>query len=322
MFEAAAELLSRGKRSEAVAFVDRAIEAGNPDALFQQAMWWLIGDPLPRNLPMARTALAKARVAGQIDAALIEAALTANGTGARPDWSVALMILQSAARVSPIAEDQLAVLKAMKLDPQGSPLTVSKPVIIGEQPTVGVHRAMLTRPECAAVANAVADILSPTLVADPQTGRLIAHPIRTSDGAVVGPTRENLVIRAVNLRLAAITQTDVRNGESLSVLRYSPGQEYRPHVDTLPHVANQRVKTALIYLNENYAGGETRFEASGVTYKGRTGDVIVFDNVLPDGRPDPRSRHSGLPVTDGVKWLATRWIRAKPLDPWDPATAS
>jgi prolyl 4-hydroxylase len=154
------------------------------------------------------------------------------------------------------------------------------------------------------------------MVIDPSSGRPINNPVRTSYEAVIGPTRENMVIRAVNKRLAAITRTDVRQGEALTVLRYAPGQEFRPHLDTIAGARNQRIVTALLYLNDDFTGGQTFFSANSLTIEPRIGDAIVFTNVRGDGLPDPASRHAGKPVIRGVKWLATRWIRAKSFDPW------
>ena len=101
----------------------------------------------------------------------------------------------------------------------------------------------------------------------------------------------------------------------LQVLRYGPGQQYKPHLDALPGLANQRRWTALIYLNDDYEGGETAFLESGHVLRGRTGDMLLFENALPDGRPDPRTRHAGRPVASGIKLLASRWIRERPADP-------
>ena len=59
-----------------------------------------------------------------------------------------------------------------------------------------------------------------------------------------------------------------------------------------------------------------------ITVTPRGGDALLFFNTLADGRADPATRHAGLPVRSGAKWLATRWIRARPLDPWNqPADA-
>ena len=70
----------------------------------------------------------------------------------------------------------------------------------------------------------------------------------------------------------------------------------------------------IVYLNEGYDGGETRFPETGLAVKGEPGDALLFRNASGDGAPDPRSRHEGAPVTRGTKLIATRWIRARPLD--------
>jgi hypothetical protein len=62
-------------------------------------------------------------------------------------------------------------------------------------------------------------------------------------------------------------------------------------------------------LNEGYAGGETDFPRIGYRFKGRTGDALVFGNVEPSGKPDPRTMHAGLPPTSGEKWLLSQWVR-------------
>ena len=124
------------------------------------------------------------------------------------------------------------------------------------------------------------------------------------------------MIRAINRRIAAISDTDIRQGEALTSLRYTIGQQFRLHLDTLPGVRNQRVKTVLIYLNQGFGGGETAFPDHDLLVRPAIGDAIVFHNTHDDGTLDPRMRHAGLPVTRGIKWLATRWIRARPFDPW------
>jgi prolyl 4-hydroxylase len=127
------------------------------------------------------------------------------------------------------------------------------------------------------------------------------------------------VIRAINRRIAAISETDIDQGEALSVLRYQPAQQFRLHHDAIAGVANQRTKTVLLYLNDGFVGGETYFPATDMKIAPVAGDAIVFTNVDDAGRPDPLATHAGLPVERGVKWLATRWIRARPIDPWNPA---
>ena len=47
------------------------------------------------------------------------------------------------------------------------------------------------------------------------------------------------------------------------------------HLDALPGLENQRILTALVYLNDAYLGGETEFTRLGLKVKGRKGDVLV-----------------------------------------------
>jgi prolyl 4-hydroxylase len=148
------------------------------------------------------------------------------------------------------------------------------------------------------------------VVVDPATGQLIPHPIRRSEAAVFGVLAEDLVVNALNRRIAAMSGTRLDQGEPLQLLRYRPGGEYRTHMDALPAEPNQRVLTVLVYLSDDYEGGETSFPHAAITFRGKTGDALLFRNAGADGRPDPLSLHAGLPVTRGAKYLASRWIRA------------
>lgn len=71
----------------------------------------------------------------------------------------------------------------------------------------------------------------------------------------------------------------------------------------------------LVYLNEDYEGGETFFPRFDLKVRGRRGDALLFRNTLDDGRPDERTAHAGLPVTRGVKLIASRWIRQRTFEP-------
>jgi prolyl 4-hydroxylase len=39
--------------------------------------------------------------------------------------------------------------------------------------------------------------------------------------------------------------------------------------------------------------------------------MLVFRNSTSGDVRDPLAEHAGLPVTSGIKYLATRWIRAR-----------
>ncbi|MGA1799827.1 2OG-Fe(II) oxygenase [Sphingomonas sp. 4RDLI-65] len=312
----ALHLVSIGQAPEALVVLNTGVERGDVDAVMQLAVWYLAGDIVSRDLAKARTLLARAVSIGHVDAALMEIALTANGSGGKADWPAALALLRTAARNDPIALEQLALLEAMAIDVAGAPIALPAQEILSASPDVIRFPKFFTPAECAHLASVAATMLEPARVIDPRTGRWIAHPIRTSDGTAIGPARENLVVRALNQRIAAASGTKIAQGEPLTILRYRPGQQYRLHLDTIQDAANQRIATVLIYLNEGYGGGETHFPASNLTITPRGGDAIVFRTLTRDGAIDQSSRHAGLPVVQGAKWLATRWIRAEPIDPW------
>lgn len=296
--------------------LERAANEGNVDALMQLAVLDFAGSHGARDIPRGRKWLRRAVEIGHVDGALMEIALVANGSGqAHPDWSGALALLRTAAPGDPVAAAQLALVERMALDDRGRPDILPRAEPLSEAPHVIRYPQFLSADECAHVATAAAPMLAPSTVIDSLTGQAREHPVRTAMAAVIGPANEDLVMRAINHRLAAITGTAVEQGEPLSVMRYDVSQQYRMHIDALPGTGNQRIKTAIIYLNHGYEGGETLFE-HGPRIAGRQGDAIVFDNVKRDGSPDPVSRHAGLPIVRGVKWIATRWIRQAAYDPW------
>jgi prolyl 4-hydroxylase len=315
--EIAHQLIAEGQSEHALQVVCLAGEEGDVDALMQLAIWYLGGDIVPRDVAAARHLLRQAVSIGHVDAALMEIALTANGSGGEIDWPGALALLTTAAKGDPVAAQQLALVSAMTLDAEGFPRVLPAGRMLSQSPHLVHFRAFLTPEECAHVAQAAAPLLSPSEIVDPETGALRQHPIRTSDDAVIGPAREDLVIGAINRRIAAVSGSVPAQGEALTILRYTPGQQYKLHHDALPGVGNQRVRTVIVYLNEGFGGGETHFPDGNLTITPKGGDAILFDNCTSDGSIDPLARHAGLPVTNGSKWIATRWIRARPLDLWN-----
>ncbi|WP_156356054.1 2OG-Fe(II) oxygenase [Sphingomonas sp. Leaf22] len=310
------QLLAAGRVHQAVQLLTHHVAAGDAAAQYQMALWHLIGSPLPRDLPKARALLARAREARHGDAAMFEIALTANGSGGTPDWRAAQALLERAAGWLPEASAHRALLAAMAIGPDGMPTTTPVGEPFHQGADVHYFANFVTEQECAHIATGVTDILRPAPVVDPATGRAVLNPVRTSDAAVVGPTREDLVVRAINLRIAAASATDAAQGEALTVLRYAPGQEFRLHSDAIAGARNQRIATMLLYLNDDFVGGETVFPDLGLTIRPKRCDALLFGNVDADGRVDQRMRHAGTPVRSGMKWLATRWIRARRFSPW------
>lgn len=84
--------------------------------------------------------------------------------------------------------------------------------------------------------------------------------------------------------------------ERLRMYRYRPGQRFEPHTDHWYQPSPHRITlyTVLVYFNDDFEGGETRFqEQLEGTVVPRRGLVAIFQHKL---------RHEGCPVRGGTKY--------------------
>ncbi len=308
-------LLQGGDVQGAAALLKQAERAGDPLAARELALWLLTGQFVRRSLAGSRLLFERAAELGDDYSAAVVRAFIAGGVGGPADWPRAMTLLQEVAPKNEQAAAQMQLIEKMQLTADGQPGVEFSPETLSDAPEVKVFPALFAPAECTYLIETAASVLRPSVVVDPHTGEQVPNPVRTSQAAAFPFVDENPAIHALNRRLAAASGTDVRAGEPLQILRYAPGQQYREHSDALPGVApsQQRVLTFLVYLDEDYEGGETAFPALGMQVRGRRGDGLLFRNASEAGVPDPLAVHSGLPVTSGVKHLASRWIRAAPL---------
>ena len=308
MLNQAVALSNAGRNAEAVQLVRQVAATGDPEALGVLAEMTWRGGLVEQNPKQARTLFEQAAGRGNANANLIVTNLLASGVAGKQDWKQALERLRVEARQVPARRKALDMIEAMDLDAEGNPKTVPEGKQLSDDPLVFHFAELLTREECRYLMEATGDRFEPSMVYD-SNRQLVRDQIRTSDGSTIHWLIEDPAVVALNRRIAAISGSTYEGGEALALLRYSPGQEYRPHFDFVKGAENRRLMTALIYLNEDYEGGETEFVRTGLKVKGHTGDVILFHNDGGDGGPNPMSEHAGLPITKGVKYLATRWIR-------------
>ena len=178
---------------------------------------------------------------------------------------------------------------------------------------------------CDYVICAAAGLLKPSAVVNSEKASADHAAFRTSDGAMFGLLDLDLALMAVYARLARGAGLPAAHCELMGVLRYRPGQEYKPHHDYLPEDAadysevkrsGQRMRTLLVSLNDGFEGGETVFPKLDLRYAGKTGDALAFHNTDDAEKPYPETLHAGAPVSAGEKWLLTLWIRARPFWFW------
>jgi prolyl 4-hydroxylase len=307
-------LLQHGEVEPARRLVERACATGNAEALAMRALWQVEGRILPRDLEGARADLNAATQAGHIGAARMLGGFLASGIGGPRDWRGAIALLADWSARDPLAARQSALIAQMGIDDGGDPLSLPGTRSLHADPMIQAIGGLLSPPECDLLADLSDRRLRPALIFHEGQKRFVADPIRDSDAAGFPIVSEWPAVHAINRRLAAASGTSVEQGETLQVLRYRPGQQYRPHLDAVAGLANQRCLTLLVYLNDDYRGGETRFTRLGFNHRSRKGDGLLFTNIGADGRPDPQSEHAGLPVLSGVKRVASRWIRQRAPD--------
>jgi len=149
--------------------------------------------------------------------------------------------------------------------------------------------------------------------------------IRTSETCWLDP-KDHPVVGALYEKVRNLPEVRLMGDavfiEQLQVVRYGEGGFYTTHYDQChedrPYCVDQvreftgpRKWTLLLYLNDDYEGGETRFAVLDRKIKGSKGDALLFHSLTTDDtRVHPLSLHQGMPVDRGEKWIANVWVRA------------
>ncbi len=130
------------------------------------------------------------------------------------------------------------------------------------------------------------------------------------------------IVGELERRITAFIGLDPAHGEPIQGQRYAVGQEFKGHTDyfepggvdfhTFTSVAGNRTWTVMIYLNEPEAGGATRFKTIDKIVQPETGKLLCWNNLRPDGSPNPSTIHQGMKVRAGTKYVITKWFRERP----------
>lgn len=190
------------------------------------------------------------------------------------------------------------------------------PLITIKVPDAVLYGNFLSPTECAMMISYAEGRLQSSKVVDRASGKPVLHEARTSSSMFLKRGETDLVT-IIEQRISDLTGLPVENGEGIQLLRYDVGQEYRKHYDyfnpdreTTPHHikrGGQRIATFLMYLNTPDGGGETTFPHAGISVCANAGNALLFRYDTPS--PATKTLHCGAPVTSGVKWVATKWIR-------------
>ena len=302
----------------------RSRYAGNPQAMTELGARLLVGREAP-HAPLDGAALiADAAEQGHAAAWRYVAVLAASGVGRQQSWPDAFAAIDRAAALGdPASARQLELLRDMGLDANAvrSWLASSNSHVLRDSPRFTAYAEFLTTAVCAYLIERALPKLVPAQVNDARGGGLKRDPMRTNTTAVFSLLDADFLLQLVRARIAAAAGVPFDALEPAEILHYSVGETYKPHVDffhaSLPNFAEemrqkgQRIKTCLVYLNDDFEGGETDFPRIGFKFRGRIGEAFVFENVQPNGVGDMNTVHTGLPPTRGEKWLLSQWMRSK-----------
>ena len=261
------------------------------------------------------TALLRAGASDKLaEADVMLASLAAAGVGQPQSWALAVEHLSRAAENgSNVARRQLEALGGEGPEPW-TPWTLpaEKRVLNLEPKAVAIDR-FIGPAACQWIIDRSAARLKPSLVITPAGPQQVKA--RGGSYFAMSFVECDVIILLLRMRIAATIGVPVGALEEPQVLHYAVGQQFTRHYDYLalgdPRIEQdgQRLATFLVYLNGNYDGGETEFQSFNLRHKGTTGSALYFANLLPDGSPDTRSIHAGLPPVRGEKWVFSQWVR-------------
>lgn len=151
-------------------------------------------------------------------------------------------------------------------------------------------------------------------------GEIQDPEFRTSESCNLDPA-DPLVIK-VESKITALIGIQPSHGETIQGQRYAVSQQFKPHHDFFytdqlywpdeEKMGGQRTWTAMMFLNEPEAGGQTNFPKAELRVAPRTGNLVAWNNLDENGDPNPFSLHQGMPVEAGVKYVITKWYRERP----------
>lgn len=326
-----------GRHEEAINELARATRAGDIDAMTELGKRLVVGDRAPLLPKDGARFLVDAMRAGSTEAALRLATMAALGAYTEQSWPDALgLLLRAAEQGSEAARGQLQVLARRSPDDAaptggwralaagidlGPWLAPSAGITVHEEPVVRAFPELAPVEACDWIIGRARGRLRRALIYDPAQGCDVADDMRTNSATGFDLMDADVVQVAIQHRMAAVLDVPVHNMEGPTVLHYEVGQQITEHFDFLnPKMAHyehevrhrgERVVTFLLYLNDDYEGGETDFPRLGAHHKGRRGDALFFVNALPDGTPDTRTVHAGRPPTRGEKWVMSQFVRSR-----------
>jgi len=131
------------------------------------------------------------------------------------------------------------------------------------------------------------------------------------------------VIKTIINKVCKLTNSPYENAEHLQVVKYDTNGYYNEHFDSVTGYdknsqdflskGGHRMITMLIYLNDEFTEGATRFPILRKRIKPPKYSGILFYTLDKNLKKcHPKALHAGLPIKSGNKYIANVWIRKNP----------
>ena len=130
--------------------------------------------------------------------------------------------------------------------------------------------------------------------------------VRSSTSTVL-KDRAHPILSRLYAHCASLEGVRARDIETIQCVRYKSGQKFRAHFDG--GIGLPRLTTYLLYLNDDFSGGETYFPMLDYAVAPVAGSCLRFPSCDREGRVFWQSEHGGLPVRGGVKYALNIWVR-------------
>ena len=127
------------------------------------------------------------------------------------------------------------------------------------------------------------------------------------------------VALALDAKICRTVGIRAEYSEGIQAQRYDVGQQFKPHWDSfdpgsdyelrLAGVRGNRTWTFMVYLNDDFEGGATRFTRIDHAVKPKAGMALLWNNLTVDGLRNEATMHCGEVVTRGHKIIITKWFR-------------
>jgi prolyl 4-hydroxylase len=126
----------------------------------------------------------------------------------------------------------------------------------------------------------------------------------------------NKEVVAIERKLASLLQTNSNKFEEWQATRYIKDDKFDYHVDCGNwgnSLTGERRRTILLYIDAPLKGGETKFRALNLIVQPVKGRLVIWNNLLPNGKCNFAMIHSSLPILEGTKTVLVTWERERNL---------